>query len=250
MNTDPLQKFISDIDFKNLQPLEEFPEGFGGNDALLHLAPRIRTLVETWNTVLPVTNEVFTQLQDTGSVPRMSTLAVGAIIQFLVRQMPANQAYVNVGFWHGFSLFAGMIGNESKRCIGIDNFSQFGTPQLVFLEEFAKRKSSAHQFFIEDYRVYFAKHHDPIGLYFYDGDHAYEHQKEGLALAEPYMADGGYILVDDTNWDEPREATQDFLEEHAGKYECILDLRTAENGHPTFWNGIMVLRKKGASADS
>lgn len=243
MDTNALQHFIAGISFNHLQPEDPLPDAFGGLNGAMYMEPRIRTLIETWNTVMPVSPTMLTELQMLGALPRMSTLALGAMIQLIVSKMPADQMYVNVGFWHGFSLFAGMLENPTKQCIGIDNFSQFGDPQLRFLEEFSKRRSPLHQFFQQDYRDYFATHSGPIGLYFYDGDHAYEHQKEGLELAHPFMAKSGLILVDDTNWDDPRKATEDFLSEHAGDYECIVDLKTAHNSHPTFWNGIMILRK-------
>jgi len=243
MDTDALHRFIAGISFTHLQPQYPLPDTFGGLDAALYMQPKPAHLVETWNTVLPVTPAILVELQDLGSLPRMSTLAVGSIIQFIVAQMPAEQMYVNVGFWHGFSLFVGMLDNPNKQCVGIDNFSQFGDPQLIFVEQFARRASPSHRFFQQDYREYFSKHQGLIGFYFYDGNNEYIHQKESLELADPFIAQGGLILVDDTNWEDPRNATEDFLKEQAGKYECIVDLRTAHNSHATFWNGVMILQK-------
>jgi len=34
-----------------------------------------------------------------------------------------------------------MIDNKKKKCIGIDNFSEFGGPKKLFLEKFNKLKS-------------------------------------------------------------------------------------------------------------
>src|SRR2546421_7561046 len=44
-------------------------------------------------------------------IPRMSTFAVGAMINHAVSRMPAGQAYLNVGVYAGFSLLAGMVEN-------------------------------------------------------------------------------------------------------------------------------------------
>ncbi len=88
---------------------------------------------------------------------------------------------------------------------------------------------------------YFAR---KISFYFYYGAHAYEHQLEGLRMAEPFFAPECYILIDDVNWAEPRRATFEFIASSARTYEVVLDRRTAHNGHPTFWNGIMLLHSK------
>ena len=59
------------------------------------------------------------------------------------------------------------------------------------------------------------------------------------------MAPGGFIIVDDTNWESSRKALIDFLSAHPG-YELLYDIPTTGNCHPTFWNGLMVARKKKA----
>ena len=91
-----------------------------------------------------------------------------------------------------------------------------------------------------DYRDYFASvHRGPIGVYFYDGDHGYEHQLKGLEIAEPFFGDGCIVLVDDTNWPHPYEATFDFMEASSREYRLLLDRDTSVLDHPTFWNGIL-----------
>src|SRR6188508_851270 len=58
-------------------------------------------------------------------MPRMSTLAVAAIINRGVAQMEPDHAFVNVGVWKGFSFLSALVGNGEKTCIGVDNFSEF-----------------------------------------------------------------------------------------------------------------------------
>src|SRR5262249_7442379 len=95
-----------------------------------------------------------------------------------------------------------------------------------------------------DYREYFSKmHREPIGLYVYDGDHSYDNQLIGLQAAEPFFAKGCIILVDDTNWLEPRNATLDFISKSSYEYRILFDTTTCSNRHPTLWNGIMVLQR-------
>jgi hypothetical protein len=170
----------------------------------------------------------------------MSTYAVATLINKAVHQMPWGTAFVNVGVWHGFSFLAGIAANPDRRCIAIDNFSQYGCPRAEFLKRFEACRSPRHEFHDMDYEDYFADvHAGPIGFYFYDGEHSYRNQLRGLQVAEPFFSHGCVILVDDTNADEPRTATLDFISRSPGTYRVLFDRRTLRNSHPTFWNGVM-----------
>jgi hypothetical protein len=238
-----LEDVIHGLTFRFIQPMTSLPWTLLGR-LLSH--PHLYALLERPNTVFPSSPVLHVdELLALRGVRRMGTFASGAIINAAVSLMPPGQSYVNVGCWNGFSLFCGMAGNRDKTCIGIDDFSQFGGPRRAFHERFDRLRSPRHLFFDSDYRDYFANHHDrrPIGVYFYDGDHAYDHQLEGLAVAEPFFAPGCIVIIDDTNWPGPRNATEDFLRDRPERYEVLADLRTAENNHPTFWNGLMILRR-------
>jgi predicted O-methyltransferase YrrM len=200
--------------------------------------------IDIYNAVLP-TDDVAPDLRDICGIVRMSTFAVAAFINHAVRQMPAGQAYLNIGVYAGFSFFAGMLGNPDQRCIGVDNF-QRKTAREALLSRFDELKGPAHSFHEMDYLDYFDQVHDePLGVYLYDGDHAYEHQVKGLARAEPFFADGCIVIVDDTNWKDPRQATIDFIAGSEREYELLLDAATRDHNHPTYWNGLMVLRATG-----
>jgi hypothetical protein len=178
------------------------------------------------------------------TIPRMSTFAIAAVINRAVSLMPEGSAFVNVGVWNGFTYLAGMAGNAPRRCVGVDNFSEFGGPKEAFLARFERRKSPRHDFYEMDYAEYFAKRHDgPIGVYLYDGEHGYENQRRGLETAERFFAPGCVIVVDDTNLPEPRRATLDFMAAHPDRYRLLLDRTTCANGHPTFWNGLLVFQR-------
>lgn len=183
-------------------------------------------------------------LRELSKIQRMSTIAIGALINKIVREMPDSQCFVNVGVWHGFSFLCGIINNVTKKCIGIDNFSQFKGPREAFLERFTRLKGPKHYFYDENYLDYFQNIHEgPIGFYIYDGEHSYKNQLHGLKAAEPFLALNSLILVDDTDWEEPRQATLDFISNSSSGYRIVLDKKTAQNGHPTWWNGIMLLQK-------
>ncbi len=179
-------------------------------------------------------------------IPRMSTFAIAAVLNRAVSLMPPDAAFVNVGVWHGFTFLTGMAGNADKRCIGVDDFSEFGGPRDAFLRRFEHRRSARHEFHEMDYRAYFAERHQgPIGVYFYDGEHGYDNQLRGLEAAERFFAPGCVIVVDDTNLPEPRRATMDFVAARGSRYRVLFDRTTAGNGHPTFWNGLLVLQRAG-----
>jgi hypothetical protein len=206
---------------------------------------RLKGLLELVNIRLPHRERHIKKgLQEIGQVPRMSSIAIGALINEGVRQMPIDQAFVNVGVWHGFTYLSGIFDNEEKRCVAIDNFSEFGGPRKEFLKRFQRYSSDQHIFFEMDYQRYFTEvHRGLIGFYIYDGGHTYEEQLNGLQIAEPYFADGCIILVDDTNYDEVKRATHDFVDRSHSTYRTILDEPTYCNYHPTFWNGITVLKR-------
>ncbi|MFX1298259.1 MAG: hypothetical protein ACFFD2_25825, partial [Promethearchaeota archaeon] len=70
-----------------------------------------------------------------------------------------------------------------------------------------------------------------------------ENQLKGLKIAEPFLAKDCIILVDDTNWESPKKGTIDFIRNSDNSYEIIYDQNTNIVGHPTLWNGLMIIRK-------
>ena len=108
---------------------------------------------------------------------RMSTFAIAALINKGVSEMQGKYCFLNIGVWHGFSFLAGMKKNDTKKCIGVDSFSQFGGSKNEFSNRFNKYKSSNHHFYDMDYKDYLMNvHSGKIGYYIYDGDHDYENQ--------------------------------------------------------------------------
>lgn len=178
------------------------------------------------------------------STPRLSTVAIAYILNRLVKNMPKDKAYLNVGTWCGFSFFAGIIGNEDKTCIGIDDFSEPRDIRHIFEHQYAYFKNANSRFLKMDYLEYFKTvHTESIGVYFYDAEHTYEQQLRALEVADPFLAGGSYIMIDDTSGGPPRDATMDFVKKKNGQYKIVLDIQTPNNCHPTFWCGVMILKK-------
>ncbi len=234
--------FITNIRFRFIKPHTWLlPIGFDRFTQWL----KVDTLLEIVNTKLPWRErEITSVLSNICTTPKMSTFAIGAMINEGVSQMPENSVFVNVGVWHGFTFLSGIANNEQKMCVGIDNFSEYGGPRKKFLKRFGEYKGANHYFYEMDYQEYFSHVHTGcIGFYIYDGNHCYDHQLRGLKVAEPFLSEGSIILIDDANYAQVRRATEDFIGNSHSDYKIILDRPTFCNCHPTFWNGIFVLQK-------
>jgi len=244
-------EYVQNISFRLLQPTNPRPSGFR---ALNNLARKAGLHLEMWMTCLPEDQQrMQARLEKVCKVPRMSTFAIGAIINRAVAQMSIGHAYLNIGVWNGFTLLAGMAENPDKTCIGVDNFSLKNSPRSAFLSRFERSRSPSHTFREGDFREYLTQqHNEPLGVYLFDGPHTYEDQLDGLTLAEPYFAKGCVVLVDDTNWPQVREANLDFIKNSQFEYRMLLDIQTPRTGHPTYWNGLMLFergkRKTGVAA--
>lgn len=247
-------RFLSGVSFRFVRPDTPLPVS---RRALRRSLARIRetgrpgllshigTLLEFLNTVIPNDGRSTKRmLMKLCSIPRMSTVAVAAIINQAVACMPEGHVAVNVGVWHGFTFLAALVNNHDKTCVGVDNFATFGGPREAFLERLQAYRSASHLFYDMDYQMYFAQvHSGPIGFYLYDGNHDYVNQLRGLEVAEPFFAEGCIVMVDDTNWSAPRRAVADFMARRPDEYRLLLDVKTRSNCHPTFWNGLTVFQK-------
>lgn len=176
-------------------------------------------------------------------VENLASENVLALLNLAASCLGPEEAYVEVGVLHGASLIATTFGNEDRRIIGIDNFSlrdgsaekvvenfaSFGLPEPELLEGdvFELVPNGA----LDGIRV---------GVWYYDASHDYEAQIEGLQIAEPHLAPGGLVIVDDTDWERVERAMNDYL---AGQPRArrILTLDGKERGAPQWWEGMQVL---------
>lgn len=210
---------------------------------------RISPEQEISNTILPeVTENLNLVAQNCFTIPKMATFATGAIINKIVSEMSEEYSFVNIGVWCGYTFFSGIANNTSKKCIGVDNFSEFSPEESkpAFYNNFSSYSISYKniEFYESDYQDYFNHtHKGTIGFYIYDGEHSYKNQLKGLQIAEPFFSNDCVILVDDTNFPEVRKSVLDFISNSQNKYEILFDVRTANNCHPTFWNGIMLFKR-------
>ena len=151
--------------------------------------------------------------EDVENLARENNLA---LLNLAAACLEGDEAYVEIGVFHGASLIAAMLGNEGKRFVGIDSFAfrdaslekihanlaRFGLtpPEIIVGDAFELVPAGA----LRDV---------PTGIWYYDAAHSYEAQLEGLRIAEPLLAPGALVIVDDTDWDDVARAMDDYLEE-------------------------------------
>lgn len=245
LNRSEFYKIIENISFRFIQPHDSYskcePEHvkvFGKNLTIDHL-----------NTYfLNQDLEIRQNLSFLEKIPHKSTLATAYIINQITNFLEPDECYLNVGVGQGYFFFAGVL-NSDCTSIGIDSFVNSNNLKQEFQNNFNKIKHPRSRFFdIKDIEFFKKKHTHKIGLYFYDRGVANKEKEQikALELAQPYLAKNAIIIINNTNLNSVRQVALNFVKENSGQYE-ILDDRLTNNCsnsiHPTFGNGIMILRK-------
>lgn len=166
-----------------------------------------------------------------------------ALLNLAASCLGPEEAYVEIGVFHGASLIAVMMGNEDRRYVGIDNFGfrdasleqvernleRFGLPRPEILvgDAFELVPSGALAGV-------------PVGVWYYDALHSFEAQLEGLRIAEPWLAPGALMIVDDTDWEQVERAMDAYVAEQP-RARRILTIDGKERGSPQWWEGMQVL---------
>jgi protein O-GlcNAc transferase len=182
-----------------------------------------------------------------GRVRGMTAPSVLQMLHAAVGRLEPGECYCEVGCFQGATLVGALLGQPGRVAHAADNFSEFdpgGVNHAALTANLAAfdldKQVRFHNLDGEDFLVGMRTAGVKVGVYFYDGAHDYRSQLMGLLLAVPLLAERALLVVDDTNWPAPRQATWDFL---AARPEArlLFDLPTPGNCHSTFWNGIMVL---------
>jgi predicted O-methyltransferase YrrM len=167
-----------------------------------------------------------------------------ALLNLAASLLGPDEAYVEVGVYHGASLIASMLGNEDKRFVGIDRFG-FRDASLEKVEANLQRFALPRPELVvgDAFEVVPAGALDgvPVGVWYYDAAHDYDSQVQGLRIAEPLLVPGALMIVDDTDWTNVARAMDDYLEEQP-RAERILTIDGKSRGAPQWWEGVQVLR--------
>jgi len=166
-----------------------------------------------------------------------------ALVNLAASCLGQDEAYVEVGVYHGASLIAAMLGNDDRRFVGIDalrfsgtsldkieaNLARFGleAPEIIVGDAFELVSVGA----LGDTR---------IGVWYYDAVHSFEAQIEGLRIAEPHLVPGALMIVDDTDWDDVERAMDAYLAEQP-RARRLVTVDGKSKGAPQWWEGMQVL---------
>jgi predicted O-methyltransferase YrrM len=178
--------------------------------------------------------------EDVENLARENNLA---LLNVAARCLEDDESYVEIGVFHGASLIAAMLGNEEKRFVGVDRFG-FRDATLERVHENLERFGLAPpQILVGDAFELVpagALGDVSIGVWYYDAAHSYEAQVAGLRIAEPLLAPGALLIVDDTDWDDVARAMDDYLAQQP-RARRTLTLDGKSRGAPQWWEGMQVL---------
>jgi hypothetical protein len=172
--------------------------------------------------------------------------AIGAAVEV------SGAGYLEVGCMNGLTLCGAMVGNEDRLFVGVDDFSQFGLRDVLMGNVGAVHPGITFHFYELDYQDFFEAHarrfQGRLGCYFYDADHAYEHQKRGLELGAEsgVLASEAFMAVDDYSWMDTKRAVEEFLAAHP-EWEVVLEEEDDWNQRG-WWNGLVVLYREQVGA--
>lgn len=163
-----------------------------------------------------------------------------------------NVKYLEIGTWKGSSVCSAMYGNNADiTCI--DNWSEifFGSENVKddFLANINKYKGDNNVNYIEEdsFQVDISKL-PKYNIYLYDGDHSYDAHYKALTHYYDCMDDTFIFIVDDWNWKQVRDGTENAIKDLnlSVLYEKDIRLETekpsteSELCNQTWWNGIYV----------
>lgn len=166
-----------------------------------------------------------------------------ALLNLAASCLGSDEAYVEIGVFHGASLIAAMLGNEDKKFVGIDSFGFREASLETVHANLARHGLAPPEILVGDAFELVpagALEGVPIGVWYYDASHSYEAQLDGLRIAEPWLARGALVIVDDTDWDDVTRAMDDYVAEQP-KARRVLTIDGQSRGAPQWWEGMQVL---------
>ena len=176
-------------------------------------------------------------------VENLASENVLALLNLAASCLAPDEAYVEVGVFHGASMIAALLGNEGNRVIGIDSFG-FRDASLEKVEQNLERFGVPRPEILVGDVFELARNGTleeiPVGVWYYDAAHDYDSQVEGLRIAEPLLVPGALMIVDDTDWERVARAMDDYLAAQP-RARRILEIDGKEPGQPQWWEGMQVL---------
>jgi predicted O-methyltransferase YrrM len=179
-------------------------------------------------------------------IENLTSENVLALLNLAASCLGPGETYVEVGVYHGASLIAASMGieNEDKDVLGIDAFTFRDANLEKVHENLAAFGVDPPEILVDDVFELIpggALDGRSVGVWYYDAAHDYESQVEGLRIAEPWLAPGALLVVDDTDWTDVERAMDAYLAEQP-RASRILTIDGKDRGFPQWWEGMQVLR--------
>jgi len=169
-----------------------------------------------------------------------------------------GEVYCEVGCGQGASLIGALWNNPDSYAYAVDNFADFAQPSDI-LDQLSE---NIYNFSLEDqitfcyqsFEDFFRElkqlnHHQPIGVFFYDGYDDYHAVLLALFLVKPFLSESALIVISNGNNSLVQQAVLDF-ELYNPEAKIIVDWRTPKNFDGVFWNGYLILSWDLSSQDA
>lgn len=165
---------------------------------------------------------------------------VRRLLNALCSQPDAN--YLEIGVHIGSTLIPALYGNMA-HATAIDNWSLMGNCRNELdanLNQFLPKRV-INLVEADCFKIALDTILTGVNVYFYDGDHKKAAQYKAVVRYAPVLADRFVLLIDDWNWEEPREGTRQALADLKVKIIKEWILPGAFNGDAAgWWNGLYV----------
>jgi predicted O-methyltransferase YrrM len=183
-----------------------------------------------------------------GAIPGLTKANNLALLNLAAACLDPAESYVEAGTFHGTSLIAAILGNETKDFVAIDNFAMSGASREELdanLDRFGLGGTAT----VLERNIFDVLRDDTlagrrIGVFYWDLLHEYEPQLEGLRVLERHLAAGAVVIVDDTDWPQVARAIDDYVAAQP-RVRRVLSLPGSDQGSPQWWEGVEVLRWDG-----
>ena len=191
----------------------------------------------------------FAELLD--AVPGLTKANNLALLNLAAACLDPGESYVEAGTFHGTSLIAAVLDNETKDFVAVDNFAMSGASRERLdanLNRFGLRgKATVLERDVFDVLRGDALAGKRIGVFYWDLLHKYEPQLDGLRVLEQHLVEGALVIVDDTDWPQVARAIDDYVAAQP-RAERVLSLPGSDKGSPQWWEGVEVLRWAGEAS--
>lgn len=158
---------------------------------------------------------------------------------FLNNIVDDGTSYLEIGTLKGSTLISALYQNRPVASYAIDNWSQFGGPKETFESNLAKYIPSANLkvFNIDAFLQDYSQLHE-VNVFFYDGDHTFEAQRDIVGKAMPCFVYPLIYIVDDWNWERVRLGTAQGILDNKLSIKFHMSIPSNRNRDiDGWWNG-------------